>query len=283
MGYCAFKLKNGWTMAKLCVAVFLLLALPAVAQSQAFEAISIKPAGSGGPASMRIRMLPNGDLNATAVPVLALVRYAYDVPVNPSPRLSGLPGWRETYDIEAKAPANAVPANLPEGEKRRRMQEMIRRLLVDRFKLVMQVEQKSMSVYALTVASGGPNLQKSTIAEKDCVFDTGTPESCHNFLMGRGHPLNARAINMDDLAQYIENWTDLPVVNRTALNGLFAVETEGWSPMRLPPPPPNSPPARFDDLPTLFTVLRKLGLELKQQEATVPLYTVEHIERPAAE
>jgi hypothetical protein len=27
-------------------------------------------------------------------------------------------------------------------------------------------------------------------------------------------------------------------------------------------------------------VLRPLGLELKQQEATVPVYTVEHIERP---
>ena len=57
-------------------------------------------------------------LNASAVPVLLLLSYAYDVPVNPSPRLSGLPGWRETYDIEAKAPANAVPAGLPESEKR---------------------------------------------------------------------------------------------------------------------------------------------------------------------
>jgi uncharacterized protein (TIGR03435 family) len=88
---------------------------------------------------------------------------------------------------------------------------------------------------------------------------------------------------MDDLVQYIENWTDLPVVNRTAISGLFAVETEGWAPMRLPPPPPPGNPqaARFDDLPTIFTVLRKLGLELKRQEATVPVYTVVHIERPA--
>jgi uncharacterized protein (TIGR03435 family) len=89
---------------------------------------------------------------------------------------------------------------------------------------------------------------------------------------------------MDDLALYIENWTDLPVVNRTGVNGLFAVETEGWAPMNLPPPPPGIPPAaRFDDLPTIFTVLRRLGLELKQQVATVPVYTVEHIDRPAGE
>ena len=262
--------------------VFLLVALPAAAQSRASEVISIKPAGSADPRIMRMRVLPNGDLNARAVPVPVLFRYAYDVPVNPSPRLSGLPAWRETYDIEAKAPASAVPAGLPESEKRRRMQRMIRGLLADRFKLVMRVEQKTMSVYALTVAIGGPNLRKSTIAEKDCILDTGTPESCHNFIVGRGHPLAARAVNMDDLAQYVENWTDLPVVNRTALSGLFAVETEGWTPMRLPPPPPGNPPAvRFDDLPTIFTVLRKLGLELKKQKATVPVYRVEHIERPA--
>ena len=273
-------------MAKWCQAVvFLLLAWPAVAESQTFEAVSIKAARSGDPRNLRMRVLPNGDLTASAVPVLLLVQYAYDVPVNPSPRLSGLPAWRETYDIEATAPANAVPAGLPDGEKRRRMQGMVRRLLADRFKLVMRVEQKTMSVYALTVASGGPNLQKSTIAEKDCIFDTGTPESCHNFVEGRGfHALHARAITVDDLASYIENWTDLPVVNGTTLGGLFAVETEGWRPMRLPPRPPGFPQApNFDDLPTIFTVLGRLGLELKRQEAAVPVYTVEHIERPAAE
>jgi uncharacterized protein (TIGR03435 family) len=264
--------------------VFLLFAVPAFAQSPVFEMISVKPARSDDPRNMRMRVLANGDLNASAVPVLLLLRYAYDVPVNPSPRLSGLPGWRETYDIEAKAPVNAVSPGLPDSEKRDRMQGMIRGLLAERFKLVMRVEQKTMPVYALSVATGGPMLQKSTIADKDCILDTGTPESCHNLTMGRGHPLNARAINMDDLAQYIENWTDLPVVNRTAVTGLFAVETEGWTPRRLPPPPPGTPAAAsFDDLPTIFTVLRKLGLELKQQEATVPIYTVAHIERPAGE
>src|SRR5438105_1754452 len=132
--------------------VLMLLASPAVAQSQAFEVISIKSARSADPRNMRMRVLPNGDLSASAVPVLLLLRHAYDVPVNPSPRLSGLPGWRETYDIDAKAPANAVPAGLPESEKRSRIQGMIRRLLADRFKLVLRVEQKTMPVYVISVA-----------------------------------------------------------------------------------------------------------------------------------
>src|SRR5262249_6421576 len=127
---------------RLIASRFLLFASPAVAQSQAFEVISMKPARSADPRNMRMQVLPNGDLNASAVPVPLLLHYAYDVRVNPSPRLSGLPGWRETYDIEAKAPANAVPAGLPESEKRGRIQGMIRGLLADRFKLVMRVEQK---------------------------------------------------------------------------------------------------------------------------------------------
>jgi uncharacterized protein (TIGR03435 family) len=54
--------------------------------------------------------------------------------------------------------------------------------------------------------------------------------------------------------------------------------------MRLPPPPPNASPTAnpFAGLPTIFTVLGTLGLELKQQEEVLPVYIVEHIERPSA-
>jgi uncharacterized protein (TIGR03435 family) len=273
-------------MSVLCQAVgYLLLALPAVTQSQAFATITIKPARSADPRNVRVQVLPNGDLIVNAIPVITLLSYAYDVPVNPSPRLSPLPDWtfRERYDIEAKAPALAIPPSVQDSEVRSRIQQMIRGLLADRFRLVMRVEKKTMSVYALTVASRGPKLQRSAITEKDCIFDTD-PDGCHNFIGGLGHPLNAKAIDMDDLVHYIANWTDLPVVNRTALSGLFTVNTEGWFPMRLPPPPPNATQAvnPFAGLPTIFTVLSKLGLELKRQEDVLPVYTVERIERPAA-
>ncbi len=265
--------------------IYLLVALPAVAQSQAFATITIKPAQSADANNPRMQVLPNGDLIASAVPVIMLLSYAYDVPVNPSPRLSPLTDWalRERYDIEGKSPANAIAPSLQDSEAGSRIQQMIRRLLADRFSLVMRVENKTMSVYALTVGSGGPKLQKSDIAEKYCTFDTD-PEGCHNFVPGFGHPLNAKAIDMDDLAQYLGNWTDLPVVNRTALSGLFTVNTEGWLPMRLPPPPPGAAPDanHFAGLPTIFAVLGKLGLELKRQEDILPVYTVQRIERPVA-
>jgi uncharacterized protein (TIGR03435 family) len=264
-------------------AVCLLAAMPAVAQSQAFEKIVIKPASSADPRSTRVQVLPNGDLKAKGVSVITLLSYAYDVPANPSPRLSSLPDWTiaERYDIEENTPT-AVTSLSQDSEAQSQTKQMIRRLLADRFKLVMRVENRRMSVYALTVSSSGPKLQRSATTAKDCIFDTD-PEGCHNFVIGFGHPLNAKAVSMDDLAGYIENWTDLPVVNRTQLSGLFTVNTQGWLPMRLPPPPPNTTGnVNFAALPTIFTVLGKLGLELHQRENVLPVYTVERIERPTA-
>ena len=269
-----------------CKAVLsILAALPAFPQPPAFVAITITPARSVGPRDARFEVRPNGDLFARAFPVARLLSYAYDLPANPSSRLSTLPDWTfsEKYDIDAKAAGNAIPASLQDTEIRGRIQQMVRELLAGRFRLVMRVENKTTSVYALTVASAGPKFQKAAVTERDCL-PAASQESCHGFADGLGHPLTARAADMDDLARYIENWTDLPVVNRTALSGLFTLNSEGWIPMRLPPPPPGPSPTAnpFAGLPTIFTVLDKLGLELHRQEAAVAVYTLERIERPAA-
>jgi uncharacterized protein (TIGR03435 family) len=253
------------------------------AVSQAFEKVAIKPAGSSDPRTTHVQVLPNGDFIAHSVNVISLLSYAYGVPSNPSPRLISLPGWTvgDRYDIEAKAPADTITESPQGSEAQARLQQLIRRLLADRFSLVTRVEHERMQAYALMVAGSGPKLQISAVTMKDCIFDTA-PEGCHNFVIGFGHPLDANAVSMGDLAHYIENWADLPVVDRTNLSGLFAMHTEGWLPMRLPPPPPGgNGSVNFENLPTIFAVLSKLGLELHRQEEILPVYTVERIKRPS--
>lgn len=253
------------------------------AVSQAFEKVTIKVASSADPRTKRVQVVSNGDLTARSVDVIDLLSYAYGVPSNPSPRLNSLPGWAvdDRYDIEAKAAANPAAASSQGSDAQARLQETIRQLLADRFGLVMRVDHERMPAYALVVSESGPKLQKSAVTTKDCILDSA-PEGCHYFAVGFGHPLDANAISMDDLAHYIENWADLPVVNRTHLSGLFTVQTEGWRPMRLPPPPPNgNGNVNFGNLPTIFTVLGKLGLELHRQEEIMPVYTVERIEHPS--
>jgi len=273
-----------------------LLPLPGAAQSPAFEVVSVKPHNAEDTRNIGMQVFPGGRLSATALPLRALLAYAYSLPMNPSERLSDLPDWTisERYDIEAKAPDGAFPAGLPTSEARAKMQAMLQALLADRFKLVMRRETKDMAMYALTVATGGPKLEKSSIEEKDCPLGVADGVGCHQFMGGMGRGLHAKAVDMQDLAGYIENWTDHPVVDRTGLPGLFAMDTEGWTPMRLPPPPPPgaavpNPGARpsgdgdMSDVtrPTLVMVLRRLGLDLKQQKGPIEVYAVEHVERPA--
>lgn len=89
--------------------------------------------------------------------------------------------------------------------------------------------------------------------------DTATPDSCHRFVPDWGHPLTAKAIDLEDVAVCLENWTGQSVLNRTSPQGLFTIRTVG-KPMRLPPlPPSNGPEVTFDDLSTLVTVLDRLG------------------------
>jgi uncharacterized protein (TIGR03435 family) len=250
------------------------------AHAQSFATVDVKPARSVDPQNGRVRVLRNGDLIATSVNAITLISEGYSVPANPSERLTTLPPWvySERYDITAHASSGAKQLNPSDRNATKLVHDMFRSVLADRFRLKMRVENRNMPVYALVVAGGGPKLKQSNLT--NCMFDTD-PDGCHSFNIGFGHPLNARAIDMDDLAHFVENWTDLPVVNRTTLAGLYTVSTEGWRPMQLPPPPPNGAGnADFSQLPTIDSVLSGLGLELRKQDAVVPMYTLEHIERP---
>ncbi len=262
-------------------AICLLITASAFPQAQSFVAIHVKPARSVDLESGQIRVLPNGDLIGTSVNAITLISEGYSVPANPSNRLSTLPPWvySERYDIEAKASSGAKQLSFSDGNASKLVRDMFRQILADRFHLVMQAEDRTVPVYALVVARGGPKLKQSNLP--DCIFDTAQ-SGCHSFLIGFGHPLNARAVDMDDLAHYIENWTDLPVVNRTSLTGVFTISSEGWRPMRLPPPPPNGAGnVDFTHLQTIDAVLSGLGLELHREVATLPVYTVEQIQRPS--
>ena len=263
------------------LAVCLLVTASAFARAQSFASIDVKPARSVDWQSRRLRVLPDGDLIGTSVNAIRLISEGYGVPINPSERLSNVPPWvgSERYDIEAKASSSARQLSPSDGNTSKLVRDMFRQVLADRFHLVMRAENRTVPVYALVVARGGPKLKQSN--PSDCIFDTAEG-GCHSFVLGFGHPLNARAVDMDDLAHYIENWTDLPVVNRTALTGLFSMSTEGWRPMRLPPPPPNGAGnVDFTRLPTIDTILDSIGLELQRQNETLPVYKVEHIERPS--
>ena len=221
----------------------------------------------------------------------AVISVAYGIPFNPSQRLKGLPEWthsgNDIYDIEA---TGTVPPGLPVKERTDRIKVMLQTLLADRFKLAVHHETRSMPVYALSVDKGGPKLERADVQEENCPEATPSPSpgtlnvTCHSFMGGRGRGLHARAVDMSDLSNALENWTDRPLLDKTGIKGLFRIDTTPWLAMQPGQPPPVDAKAEdgtnISDLPTIFDVLKRLGLKMESQKATVDVLVVDHIERP---
>lgn len=164
---------------------------------------------------------------------------------------------------------------------------MLQSLLEERFKLKMHRELKEQPVYALLVAKGGPKLQKSNLQEKDCIDVSSGPQTgCHNVGGGQGRGIHGDAIDVADVALFVQNWTDRPVVDKTGLSDLYNIQTEGWVPMRQRPLGPEGTSRGGDagitdpDRQTLSDVLRQLGLRMESQRAVVDMFIIEHVERP---
>jgi uncharacterized protein (TIGR03435 family) len=258
------------------------------AENPTFEVASVKlHAGTDRSTLVPPTVLPGGRF-VSRFPLATLISYAYKLPFNQSARWTGIPDWaggpQGIYDIEAKG---AMPPGLSMQARNDRVRAMVQALLVDRFKLVIRRESKEMPVYALLVAKGGLKLQRADIDEKDCpeaslnalgpvTTSTPIPDVCHAFNGGMGRGLHAKAANMSDLAAYVENWTDRPLVDKTGVKGLYRFETKGWLPM-------DAMAARSDvpDAPTVFEMFESLGLRMEPQKGVVEVYVIDHLEKPS--
>ena len=152
---------------------------------------------------------------------------------------------------------------------------MLQSLLADRLKLRIRRESAEMAVYALMVGSRGIKLETAKISERDCAeaapfgsLDLPAP-GCHQFLGGQGRGLRGTAVDMADLAAYVSNWSELPVVDQTGLSGLYQIQTESWGSSE------NSSDRTLDE------VLDRLGLKLVRQKARLEVLVIERAERPS--
>jgi bla regulator protein BlaR1 len=257
------------------------------AERLAFEVASIKESKATDPRQMGIQFLPGGRFSAKGIPLVILVQEAYDLPFQ-SDRITGWQDWmlKTRYDIEA---TGVIPAGATVRARNEKMRLMLQTLLAERFKMVVRRETKERAVYAITVGKGGPKLQRASVEEKDCTDSDnfGDPTACHSFGGGQGRGIHAQAGSISDLASWVSNWADRPVIDKTGITGLFKIETEGWSPMRprLPRPPDQEPTAEdraFSDpsTPTLFVIFDRLGLKLESSKAPIETFVIESAERP---
>jgi uncharacterized protein (TIGR03435 family) len=264
------------------------IAAVATLRAQSFEVASIKPDKTYNQRFAGIQFLPGGRLTIGNISLYGIVAAAYSLPFQ-SDRLSGGPDWvrSERFDIEATAGTDAIPAGLPAKLREEKMKLMLQTLLADRFQLTVRREMKERPVYALVVAKNGPKLQKAKIEEKDCPEVSVDGVSCHQFRGGQGQGIHAQAVDIPDVARFVSNWADRPVIDKTSLAGLFNIQTDGWVPMRPRMPVPGREPSAEDlafvdpTRPTLFMIFDRLGLKLESQRAPIETFIIDRVERPS--
>jgi uncharacterized protein (TIGR03435 family) len=251
-----------------------------------FEVVSIKEntANTTGPFG-GMEYLPGGRFSAKNMPLMLVIASAYGVGFQSGqisfegPDLDGsVFGTR--WDIEAVAADGAIPIGTKANFRKQIMQGMLKTLLAERFKLMARHESREQPAYALTVPKNGPKLEK---AKEEACADIRSPSTnvlpCHHLGGGQGLGIRAQAVDMADLAVFLSNFTDRPVVDGTGLSGLYNITTVGWVPLRPRPGAPATAPG--DPKPTLFSVLDELGLKLETQRAPIEMLVVTSIHRPS--
>lgn len=240
-----------------CAATFSLLA-----QTPAFDAASIHSVNSAAPiapedaAGQNIHVTP-GTVTMNFVSLASCIRWAYRMG---DPQLAGGPEWmrRDRFQIIAKA-GSAVP----EDELRAMMQA----LLAERFKLAAHKESKSMRAFTLIVAKGGPKLAAANGDAK--------PE-----MRGRMQWV-ATAYTMADLANFLSDHTDSPVIDETGLQGRYDFKIDIAPYFSVDRPIAKADAGQILAAAFQSALQAQLGLKLESRKTPVEVLVVDHAEKPA--
>jgi uncharacterized protein (TIGR03435 family) len=228
------------------------------------------------------------------VPLTFLITYAYQVNAL---QLEGLPDWagNSFFDVEAKADFRPTPAQ---------MRQMVRRLLAERFSLVVHRETKERPRYNLVKARSDGRLgNKLRPSDVDCPalmaaqgpgykpppldFDSnGRPkprqpgEAPRCALVTRGTPcgmtMYMEGTPISRLTQFLQGQAGRMVVDQTGLNGTYDIEFEA---LRLNAPLSIRPETQCEG-PSLFDALEEqLGLKLEPAQGLIEMLVIDRVDR----
>jgi uncharacterized protein (TIGR03435 family) len=195
-----------------------------------------------------------------------LVTFAYDLNMH---QIIGAPGWvsTERFDITGKPEGEGTPTQ-------EQTRVMLRKLLADRFQLVVHRDQQELPVFTLNVGKTGLKFSKT---EK-----TGeTPF----VVLPRPGTLAVSNATMTDLCKVYQGLLDRPCVDQTGLSGRYDFSLV-WTPDR-PQAPVANPNAvatnpSADSAPDIFLATQQqLGLKIDAAKLRIGVLVVDKVEKPS--
>jgi uncharacterized protein (TIGR03435 family) len=190
------------------------------------------------------------------MPLTNLICFAYSIhqsQVVNTPKPFGDQRW----DVDGVPDTEGVP-NLHQ------YQRMVEKLLAARFGLQMHHEKRELSVYTLTVAKGGPKLDKSKSDPEAPIDQTGHGKGVMKFTNN----------TMSDFALGLQFMVGKPVIDQTNLSGRYDF-TLRWSPDELRAADPDAAPG------LLTAIQEELGLKLEATRGPTDVFVIDHVQRPS--
>ena len=246
-----------------------------------FDVVSVKINRSNSP-NQSMRLLPGGRAVVTNTPLRRLILTAYELFPQ---QLVGGPGWVDSdrFDVVAQANEEFEPS-MPGGPPGR-AQQMLQRLLAERFKLAVHTETRELSVYELTMANTdgrlGPRISAATI---DCMAlmiaagrgkGTMPPTSQCGGSGGSGR-IAMRGAIMPSFVRSLSSLTGRIVQDRTGLTGGFDFDLDF-----VPDSGVASESSTATNGASLFTALEEqLGLKLRPTRGQVQVVVIDRVEQP---
>jgi uncharacterized protein (TIGR03435 family) len=224
-----------------------LLAVAAFGQQPAFDAASVKP-NKLEDRIVTIDVGPGGRFVARGYTLKLLIQQAYEIK---GFQILGGAGWLDTdrYDVQARGRANAT---------RHEVNQMLQKLLADRFALRLHPIQKQMPGFELEVAGDHSKLTPSKASEEAPTMRRDAKGA-----------LVADGLSMPAFAKVVGAYVSKPMVDKTRLPGLYDFRirwTERADQLS------DSEPGSI----SLITALRdQLGLKLISKRVTADLLQID--------
>ena len=233
-----------------------------------FEVATIKP-NSGEDPRWRLGPPGKGAITIVNLPLRNIIVQSFRTQRT---MVFGGPSWldEERFDIVGKGPDPAV--SNPE------VWEMMRSLLIERFKLKYHLEDREMAVYALTIGKSG---HKLIPGEKGrCAEELKQGRLCGDILVP---PFGTGMYNMPVGALFsgLVRGTGRPVVDRTGLTGRYDINLR-WMPADMTPQQLEEVPKeiRPPEMSVFEAVEQQAGLKLEPARAPMPVLVIDSVDHP---
>ncbi len=214
----------------------------------------------------------DGNFRAQNVSITDLLEFAYALPDSRFVAVGGTKSLLSAprFDLEAKSSAtvderlHGLATEAAKDEKRK----MVRAMLVGRFGLQLHAETRTLPIYTLVTAKGGPRFLASQAQGTSYSMSPGS-------LTIEGGDATVEKM-ADNLASILER----PVVDATGIKGRYLLKLR-WMPEDGAAPLLNGAPD--PSLPSIFTAMEEqLGLKLVAGKGPVSVLVVDRVGLPSA-